>query len=72
MNKADRIVHIRKHLRHGDYLRVATATGFSREYVSKVLAAWSDKWNEAIVCYAEKLIESRKEKEEKQLKEDVA
>ena len=51
---------IQTRLVYGDIQAIADATGFSREYVGKVLNPNTDRKNKVIVDEAVKIIEQRK------------
>ena len=52
-------IDIRKDLRHGDLVNIAQLTGFSYEYVKKVLNPDDKRYNDKIIEVAQKVIDMR-------------
>lgn len=63
---------IQSKLRRGDILSISLKTGYSREYVSRVLSPTVEYFNENIVGHATKLIAAREQNTKKQLEKLTA
>lgn len=65
----DVILNLKAKLQHGDILKIAEKSGFSREYVGKALNPENDIYNEKIIDAGIEVINERATKATKQLKE---
>lgn len=53
-------IDIRKDLNHGDKITIAQMTGFSYEYVKKVLDPADKRYNDVIMEVAQRVVEMRR------------
>jgi hypothetical protein len=57
--KMSKISEIKEELKNGDYVTIASITGFSRDYVKDVMNERGNRFNQNIIDAAEQLIAMR-------------
>ena len=66
-SQIDFLTAIKKGIEKGDIKAIASTTGFTREYVGKVLSPTVSNYNEKIITEAVKIIEQRGKKRKRVL-----